>query len=78
LERQGYVTIIEDPADRRRRRVALTRTGKVEASKLANYLDRLDRVYETLFEEIGLDALIAVRSATQAMDDLALDKPIGR
>jgi len=51
----GLVRDESDPADSRRRLIALTAEGAAEAARLARFSAALGRTFETMFAEAGAD-----------------------
>jgi DNA-binding MarR family transcriptional regulator len=68
LVTQGLVSIIDNPADRRRRLVGLTAAGQAEAELLQAFLPQLDRAYRDLFDEINMDLNQGLIDARAALD----------
>jgi len=66
LEELGFVTLERDPADARRRPAQLTRLGEAEAQRARRAVTFLDRAFAQLFDEIGLDLLLATERSEKA------------
>ena len=66
LESRGIVQARSDPADARRRVLALTPQGQAAAAQLRERLRTLEAFYRSLFEEIGVDLLDAVERFERA------------
>lgn len=62
----------QDPIDRRRRRIKLTKKGVREAKKLQAFLPRLSASYRHLFSETGLNLDVAVCAADLALQNTPL------
>lgn len=55
LAERGLIAFAPDPADARRRPVALTEKGRAEVARVRSAIAVLDRAYAELFAEIGAD-----------------------
>src|SRR6185295_17675902 len=60
LAAAGLVRDESDPADSRRRLIALTEKGAVEAARIARFSATLARTFETMFAEAGADLYAAL------------------
>jgi DNA-binding MarR family transcriptional regulator len=60
LAEAGLVRDESDPADSRRRLIALTAKGKAEAARIERFSAALARTFETMFEEAGADLYAAL------------------
>lgn len=60
LAAAGLVRDESDPADSRRRLLALTDTGAAEAARIARFSAALGRTFEGMFEEAGADLYAAL------------------
>lgn len=75
LERAGFIILIDDPEDGRRRMLALSEAGQALAERLRPIWDRLDVVARELDEEAGhvvealdrLEAALGRRSLLERM-----------
>ena len=60
LAAAGLVRDESDPADSRRRLIALTRKGETEAARIAAFSAALGRTFEAMFAESGADLYAAL------------------
>jgi DNA-binding MarR family transcriptional regulator len=74
LEERGFVRTGTDPADARRRPLALTRRGEAEAERVKRALQILDAAYAELFRETGID----LTDAARRVEDACLREPFHR
>ncbi|MBX3146704.1 MAG: MarR family transcriptional regulator [Gemmatimonadales bacterium] len=72
LVRAGFVTSASHADDRRVRVVRLSRAGRVQATKLQEFLPLLAEAYGDLFEEIGVDLHDATLRASAALEARSL------
>lgn len=72
LESEGYVRIESDPNDGRRRQVKLTKNGMRQGKKLVEYLGGLERAFNDVFDDIGMDALEVVLGVDAALSGQTL------
>jgi DNA-binding MarR family transcriptional regulator len=64
----GLVRDESDPADHRRRLLALTRKGEAEAARIEHFSAALGRVFGAMFEEAGADLFAAVEKFEAAAE----------
>ena len=60
LAGEGLVSAETDPADQRRRLIALTPKGEAEAARLEAFSQALARAFEAMFAESGADLFAAI------------------
>jgi DNA-binding MarR family transcriptional regulator len=60
LAAAGYVSEHSDPADNRRRLLALTDAGLVQTERLGELLAVMERTFGQISEEIGIDLFAAI------------------
>jgi DNA-binding MarR family transcriptional regulator len=68
LAAAGLVRDESDPADSRRRLLALTGKGEAEAARIARVAAALARVFERMFEESGADLYAALERFEEAAE----------
>ena len=73
----GLVENRADPLDNRRRLIALTDKGLAEAGRFDAFLRRLDRAFEEMFEEMGVDLFDAVERFERAAERRPIAERIG-
>lgn len=73
LAAAGLVEDESDPADSRRRLIALTGKGTAEAARIAQFSAALGRVFAAMFEEAGADLYVAL----ERFEAAAEARPIG-
>lgn len=73
LQGRGLVSEARDPADGRRRVIALTDEGRAEARRIGEAVRLMDRAFADLCEETGLDLLAAAEAfeAASARESLS-------
>ncbi len=67
LLKEGYVTQQGDPADARRRLIALTAKGRRHVDYILEFSPILSAALRSLFEEMGVDLYLAVEKFELAM-----------
>lgn len=67
IEEARIAVVRNDPKDGRRRIVVLTRKGKAEARKLVEFLKVLEKAFQSVFDDIGSNALDVVISVDEAL-----------
>ena len=72
----GVVERLDDPNDKRRKILRLTRKGKKEAALLRNAMKDAIRAFERLFDEIDVEMDEAVRSMTKALADASIGERV--
>lgn len=68
LAAAGLVEDRSDPADQRRRLIALTEKGRSEAERLETLLPRIADTFAAMFEETGADLLAALEAFEAASE----------
>ena len=53
LKKGGYLQVVPDTQDARRRVATATELGKAEILRILPVLEALDRVFESIFEQVG-------------------------
>jgi DNA-binding MarR family transcriptional regulator len=76
LVKREMAQLQNDPDDKRRRKVFLTDFGQQEAKLLQEFLPKLDRVYQNLFEEIGVDLHEQITIAEKALLACPMEKRV--
>jgi DNA-binding MarR family transcriptional regulator len=67
LVEAGIIARIEDEADARRKRLALTARGKRQYEALRRLIERMDRVFSDLFRELECDLSVAAGRALASL-----------
>lgn len=70
----GLVRRGSDPADRRRKPLALTAEGHAAARETRGFIEPVRLAYADLFEEIGTDVLAAIEALDAALDRKDFDQ----
>lgn len=78
LEALGLTRTTQDPKDGRRRMIDLTGAGRAEAERVRRAVAVVDRVFEELLDEIGMDILEGCARAERACRGLSFDKRLER
>lgn len=78
LEAQGLTRTAQDPADGRRRLVALTDAGREQAVRVRRAVEILDRAYAEFMTEIGIDLMEGCARAERACLNLSFDRRLER
>jgi DNA-binding MarR family transcriptional regulator len=73
LVKRDMARLEDDPDDKRRRRVVLTKAGLAEAERLQAFIPNLDAAFRAMFEEVGIDAYEGVIGSTAALDTRSLE-----
>lgn len=72
----GLVRDETDPADQRRRLIALTAEGEAEAARLQAFSDALAGTYEAMFAEAGSDLFAALEAFEGAAERRSIEERI--
>lgn len=78
LEAQGLTCTEQDPDDGRRRWVTLTEAGRGQVTVLRRAIGIIDRAYDDLMQEIGIDMMEGCARAEKACLDLSFERRLER
>ncbi|MDG1416440.1 MAG: helix-turn-helix domain-containing protein [Maricaulis sp.] len=73
LVKRDMARLEDDPDDKRRRRIVLTKTGLEEAERLQAFIPNLDAVFRQMFEEIGIDVFAGIMGSKEALRTRSLE-----
>jgi DNA-binding MarR family transcriptional regulator len=73
----GYAAGVRSAEDNRKRVISLTEEGERQADKLQSVLARVDRAFEELFADMGVDLLADVERFEQAIEAKPLTERLG-
>lgn len=69
LEEMGLIERSRDPRDARRRPFALSDQGRAEAARIDDFMAKAARLYQALFDDIGIDVFEGLRRMESGLAD---------
>lgn len=78
LEAQGLTRTEQDSEDGRRRLIVLTEAGRAQAAALGGAIRVIDRAYEDVLSEVGIDMMEGCARAESACRGLSFEKRLER
>jgi DNA-binding MarR family transcriptional regulator len=78
LEAHGLTCAEQDAEDKRRRLIALTEAGRAQAAAVRAAIRVIDRAYEDVLREIGIDMMEGCARAESACRTLSFEKRLER